>query len=120
MNNCPRTFAGSSIKYPRFSVQQETDPDLGIWNPVAWSDYPKQPMWTVPMPKIPAPVSIPHNTAPPRPRCEFPPTDIIKSDKCPHWVPGMPHKLPPTWNAFVNENNMPYASLVGPRMRKTR
>ncbi|KAK3744523.1 hypothetical protein RRG08_056661 [Elysia crispata] len=99
------------------SAQQTRVLDHGIWNPVAWSDYPKQPMWTVPLPKIPAPVSVPHNEAPPRPRCKFPPAEIISSDRCPHWVPDMPYKLPSTWNPFINEDNVPYSTLVGPGSR---
>ncbi|GFR70230.1 hypothetical protein ElyMa_005648900 [Elysia marginata] len=109
------TFCRTKTISPPVSAHQRSLRERFEWNPVLWSDYPKQPMWTVPLPKIAAPISVPHNEAPPRPRCKYPPVEVVTAARCPLWVPDMPYKLPASWNPFVNEDNVPYSTLIGPR-----
>ncbi|GFN86856.1 hypothetical protein PoB_001336200 [Plakobranchus ocellatus] len=116
---CPQTSnAGhSALPTPFVRAQCPNYQAHYGWNPVYWSDFPKQPMWTVPLPKIEAPISVPHNEAPPRPRCMYPPKEVVSADGCPEWVPAMPYELPSSWNPFINEDNIPYSTLVGPLNR---
>ncbi|XP_012944915.1 uncharacterized protein LOC101855531 [Aplysia californica] len=84
------------------------------WNPVYWSDYPRQPAWTVPLPKLAGP-SVSHRrpSVTPTLPCHAPPTEHMTSLSCPSWMPDPPC-YNRNYNPYVHESNAPFQHLLGP------
>ncbi|CAG5126333.1 unnamed protein product [Candidula unifasciata] len=104
------------VHKPTFPLGIDRRPDYPEhygWNPVYWSDYPKQPMWTVPLPKIAAPIVSRILPDLPELPCHRPPTEYTTPNIYPRWIPDIP-KWTPTFNPYADEHNLPFKHLVGP------
>ncbi|KAI8794308.1 hypothetical protein BgiBS90_004684 [Biomphalaria glabrata] len=105
-----------TVDKPTFPLGVERRPDTLLhfgWNPVYWSDYPLQPMWTVALPKIPAPVLS--RQLPPFPELPsyYPPTEWMSLRSCPNWMPNLPQRTF-HWNPYVSDTNTNFRDLHGP------
>ncbi|KAH9504029.1 hypothetical protein Btru_067565 [Bulinus truncatus] len=104
------------IEKPVFPIgvekRQAGEPHYG-WNPVYWSDYPLQPMWTVPMPRTAAPIVTRQLRPFPELPTYYPATEWMSLRSCPNWIPDLPLRTF-HWNPYVSETNTNFKELLGP------